>query len=533
MFEPLEDRRLLSATLSVSQSLMVFNAVKNSSASQTETLTLTDTGSTALTLGSSGISIVNDSTSATADAARFTIVNASSIPATIAPGQSFGLQLSYKANAVVTNKAILDLATNDSVNPLQTVSLHGIGTVGLGGANQPSLATILQAYNIPTLVGEGPNDSNATTDTTYPEPPDPSTQEVSLQQLEQAGPGPVTFTALASFTASATQPFTLGYYTPGNPNIKNELFSTLSSESQSTYVQPQGTTSIDLGGAPFGLYFVSNIKDNGLNRIGYSQDALNTWDTTDSRKFRFFPMETPSGTVVPNTFIMTTTEWNAPVGYDFTNIVAIISNVKAAQAVSLPAMSLENANAIPDSNTMLFSKIESPNTTFGDTVHDTGVMQITNAGGSALVINSVVLNTGSWVIVKPPTFPLSIAPGTSYGLTLQFTGDNEPSHPYNETDSPNYPNGGGLYGGSFTINSNDPTTPSKTVQLAGWWQLHSENENEPSLQTLVNLMAGWGTNINPTPISELTESMTSPTTPTYYGEEVIANYWSEANSNFP
>src|SRR5277367_414168 len=57
-FETLEDRRLLSATLSASQSLMVFNAVKNSSASPTETLTLTDTGSDAITLGSSGIKIV-------------------------------------------------------------------------------------------------------------------------------------------------------------------------------------------------------------------------------------------------------------------------------------------------------------------------------------------------------------------------------------------------------------------------------------------------------------------------------------------
>jgi fibronectin type 3 domain-containing protein len=182
---------------------------------------------------------------------------------------------------------------------------------------------------------------------------------------------------------------------------------------------------------------------------------------------------------------------------------------------------------------MIFNRIEIPNATIGDQVHDTGVMQITNTGGSPLVISSVVLNTSSWVLLNAPTFPLSIAAGGIYDLTLQFVAQNEPSHSYNETDSPEYPNGGGLYTGSFTINSNDPNTPSTTVQLAGWWQYHSENENEPSLQTLVNLMAGWGTNINPTPISELTESMTSPTTPTYYGEEVVSSYWSSADTDFP
>jgi fibronectin type 3 domain-containing protein/regulation of enolase protein 1 (concanavalin A-like superfamily) len=533
LMEPLEDRRLFSATLSVSQSLMVFNAVKGSSASPTETLTLTDTGTTALTLGSGGVQLANDPSSPTADAARFTIVNASSIPATLSPGQSFGLQLNYKATAVGTNAALLNLTSSDSVNPLQTVSLHGIGTAGLGGTNQPSLARILQSYDIPTLVGEGPNDANAATDAIYPEPPDASTQEVALQRLVQAGPGPVTINVLASFTAAATQPFTLGYYTPGNPSNKNELFSTLSTESQSVFIHPQGTTSFDLGGAAFGLYFVSNIKDNGANRIGYTEDALNTWDTTDSRKFRFFPMETPNGTVVPNTYIMTTTEWNAPIGYDFTNVVAIISNVTAAPGAAGPVMSLQNTNALPDSNTMIFNRIQDQNPTLGDQVHDTGVMQITNTGASPLVITSVALNTSSWTLLNAPTFPLSIAAGAIYNLTLQFTAQNEPSHSFNETDSPDYPNGGGLYTGSFTINSNDPTTPNKTIQLAGWWSQQSEHDNEPSLQTLVNLMAGWDTSINPTPISELTESMTSATTPTYYGEEVVSPYWAEADTDFP
>lgn len=124
--------------------MMVFNAVKGSGNSYTETLALTDSGDATLTLG--GASIVNDSTFATKDSARFNIVNAASIPATLSPGQTFTLQLNYNATAVGINSAFLDIASNDAVNPLQQVALRGIGTAGLGGSNQPSLARVLQAY---------------------------------------------------------------------------------------------------------------------------------------------------------------------------------------------------------------------------------------------------------------------------------------------------------------------------------------------------------------------------------------------------
>jgi hypothetical protein len=536
--ERLEDRRLLSATLSVtntlgySNTLMAFNAVENSTASQTETLTLTDSGSTTLSLNS--VSIVNDPNSPTQDAARFTILNSASIPTSLSPGQSFGLQLSYKAIAHVINSAFLDISTNDPVNPTQQIALRGIGAIGLGGSNQPSLAMILQAYEIPTLVGDGPDDSGYLTDGTYPNPPDPTSQEVVLQTLQKAGPGPVTIQTLASFTASGTKPYTLGMYTPGNPNTADlhELFFTPSSESQSVYVQPDGTTSFDPGSSQFGFYFVSNVQVQG--RIGYSEDALNTWDTTNDRKFRFFPMETSNGTVVPNTFIMTTTEWNAPAGYDFTNIVAVVSNVKAATgAPTGPVLGLDNENAVPGSSTMLFNRIQNQNTTVGDTVHDTGVLQIENTGTNNLVISSITLNSSAWELVNAPTLPYSLAGGGIFDLQIKFIATTEPSHSYNETDSNNFANDGGVYFGTLTISSNDQVNPTKTVPLAGYWQDESEHEMEPSLQTLVNLMAGWSTDINPTPISTLDESLTSASTPTYYGEEVVSPYWQEADPSVP
>ncbi len=428
--ERLEDRRLLSAALSVSNTLgfsntlMAFNAVENSTASQTETLILTDSGDATLSLNS--ISIANDPASPTQDAARFTILNSASIPSALSPGQSFGLQLSYKAIAHVINSAFLNIATNATT---QQVALRGIGAIGLGGSNQPSLAMILRGYEIPTIVGEGANDSDYLTDGTYPNPPDASSQEVSLQTLVKAGPGSVTIQTLASFTASGTKPYTLGMYTPGNPNTADlhELFFTPTSESQSVYVQPDGATSFDPGNSQFGFYFVSNVQVKG--RIGYSEDALNTWDTTNDRKFRFFPMETSNGTVVPNTYVMTTTEFNAPVGYDFTNIVAVVSNVKAAPgAPSGPVLGLDNLNAIPGSNTMIFNRIQDPNTTIGDMVHDTGVLQIENTGSNNLTISSMTLNSSAWKLLNAPALPFTLAGGGILDLQIKFVATSEPSH---------------------------------------------------------------------------------------------------------
>jgi SdrD B-like domain len=526
--ERLEDRRLLSATLAVSQSLMVFNAVK-ATTSVTQTLTLTDTGDAALTLGTSAATVTDDP-SLPGGTPRFGLLNTSSIPASLSPGQSFVLNINYNAIAVGIDSAFLNIASNDPVNPTLQVGLRGIGTAGLGGSNQPSLQRILQAYEIPTLVGE------AATAGTYPNPPGANSQEVPLQRLVKAGTGPVTLQVLASFTASGfPKSYVLGTYTPGNPaNSRQELFYTTSTENQTTYVQPQGSTSFDPGSNSFGFYFVSNVQSPG--RLGYSEDSLNTWDTTNPRKFRFFPLENPDGSVVPNAYILTSTEWNAPSGYDFTNMVAIIRNVKAAPgAPSGPVMGLQNLNPLPGTNRMIFSTIQNQNVKIGDTFHNTGMLQVNNTGSAPLIISSFTI-TSQWQLLDgttlaAPTFPITIAAGGSKKLAVEFIATSEPTNrtPSNQTNDTTNPSGGGVYTGTLTLNSNDPNAPTQSVPLAGWWQQMSENNDEPDLQTLVNLMAGWSTNINSTPINDLDENTATGSKPTYYGEETVSAYWSLAD----
>jgi len=125
-----------------------------------------------------------------------------------------------------------------------------------------------------------------------------------------------------------------------------------------------------------------------------------------------------------------------------------------------------------------------------------------------------------------------VNPGAHLTITLAFTQRSLPAHSYNETNFTTTPNGGAAITGALTINSDDVATPSKVVTLAGYWQNESNNNEEPSLQTITNLLAGYQTNINATPIPDLTEPI-SPTAAQYYGSEVVANSWEAANAAAP
>src|SRR5207248_1773226 len=83
---------------------------------------------------------------------------------------------------------------------------------------------------------------------------------------------------------------------------------------------------------------------------------------------------------------------------------------------------------------------------------------------------------------------------------------------------------------ALAITSNDPTAPTKQIQLSGYWQRQSESENEPGLQTIINMMAGYGTNIANQFQNNYQEGAT---TPTYYGEEVVSPFWNAADATLP
>lgn len=75
---------------------------------------------------------------------------------------------------------------------------------------------------------------------------------------------------------------------------------------------------------------------------------------------------------------------------------------------------------------------------------------ISNQGAQNLVISQISNPTGPFAIQAKPATPLTIAPGGSIELTVQFQ-----------------PPGIGSFSGAFSISSNDPTNPNVTVTLTG------------------------------------------------------------------
>jgi Bacterial Ig domain len=193
-------------------------------------------------------------------------------------------------------------------------------------------------------------------------------------------------------------------------------------------------------------------------------------------------------------------------------------------------MTLVNPDILPGSSRLIFNYIQNPDPTFPNMEHSQQTLEIEDTGNTPLVISSMTLS-GPWSFVpSTQTYNnVTVNPGTPLTVTLAFTQRSLPAHSYNETNFTTAPNGGAAITGSLTINSNDATTPSNVVTLAGYWQDQSNNNNEPDLQTITNLVAGYGTTINPTPINDLTQT----TSPVYYGSEVVSSSWEAADASEP
>jgi hypothetical protein len=202
-------------------------------------------------------------------------------------------------------------------------------------------------------------------------------------------------------------------------------------------------------------------------------------------------------------------------------------------------LTLVNPDVLPGSSRLVFNYIQNPDTSVPNAVHDKQTLEITDTGSSNLSISSMTLS-GPWAFVGAPAGGYSnvtVTPSTPLTVTLEFTQRSLPAHSTNETNYTTEPNGGAYIDGSLTINSNDATTPTKTVTLAGYWQSQSANEEEPNLQTIVNSLAGYDTVIA-TPSQLQSESngvdlQNNGSKPTYYGQEVTSTSWQAADPTQP
>ncbi|MDB5297108.1 MAG: hypothetical protein JWO31_3091 [Phycisphaerales bacterium] len=189
------------------------------------------------------------------------------------------------------------------------------------------------------------------------------------------------------------------------------------------------------------------------------------------------------------------------------------------------ALKVDNLDVLPGFERMIFNRIRNINVDKPNYVKDRGTLRLTNTGDQTLRFGTAKI-VGPFQILGMA--PLAIPAGKSVTVTVLFTATAPPKFTYNQTNSTTNARDAGAYIGSMSFATNDPANPTYTEELAGWFQNDSERNEEPNLQTQVNLLANFKTQIAAGQTVTLGQPATSAQ---YYGEEVVSAYWTAANAS--
>ncbi|WP_034388775.1 NPCBM/NEW2 domain-containing protein [Deinococcus sp. YIM 77859] len=183
------------------------------------------------------------------------------------------------------------------------------------------------------------------------------------------------------------------------------------------------------------------------------------------------------------------------------------ANAARPSTTARPRLELENLDRVPFPDRLVFSRIGSLAAPPSNGVHDVSTVRVRNTGTGPLQITDLPV-TGPWVLEPRPTLPVEVPAGGFLDVRLRFRA---------ETTQIN--------SGTLTVVSNDPDAPSRVVQLAGLWQIESENNKEPLLTTIVRNGFGYQT-VFPSNINQ--NGRVAP-----QGDEVISAYWQRADAAQP
>ena len=217
---------------------------------------------------------------------------------------------------------------------------------------------------------------------------------------------------------------------------------------------------------------------------------------------------------MPDAYVFGFEEFDA--SHDQNDIVGIIHNVKPVAPG--PEIGIENTDGAPFSDRLIMNRIEDPVNTDNvppqpdNKTHDTATLLVRNTGTQALTIGSIVV-TGQFQLLNPPAANTVIQPGGSISVTVQFI-----SHT------------GDIKNGTLTIGSDDPDEPQVQVALVGFWQSVSEQNQEPSLLEVMQML-GYGTQI-----VHQGELLTIPGQEgeiRRVGDEILSPYWRRADTSTP
>jgi len=137
--------------------------------------------------------------------------------------------------------------------------------------------------------------------------------------------------------------------------------------------------------------------------------------------------------------------------------------------------------------------------------------RLTNPGTAALQITALNV-IGPFALINPPALPLSVAPGGQSDIRVVFQAGS-----------------GSVWTGTLSIQSNDQNTPTKVLELAGFWQSVPEGSptQEPTVAE-INKVFGYGT-----VIIGAGQKMNMNGQLLTVGDEVLSPYWVRAASAQP
>lgn len=297
------------------------------------------------------------------DASAFALVGAPSGSVFLTPGETLDLTVRFQAHSGDLNTATLYLNSTDPVRRITPITLNGFWqsnseTNGQGVSQEPSLAEIFQTFGFSTTaVGAGQtiNTQGA---------PTPVGDEILSAYWKAADVArPVFVRQIAGFhsqgTTSEVAWFEQGkpFYYPSDPRYpgpdtngaRNTLFYTNINDGQSLYQRKKDTTD------PAVTSFKTNLTFGFRIDGEFSDDTFNNRVNGDagSHHMRFYPLRDSSGTLVPNTYLMTMDF--SSINFDYNDNIFVISNIRpfdrTGAVEGLAGVQLGNAISLDWGNT--------------------------------------------------------------------------------------------------------------------------------------------------------------------------------------
>ncbi len=308
-----------SAALVAAAPDLVFSAVQNTT-SVPRSIVFTNTGPGAVT--------INNRTLTGANPGNFAITAPGAGAVVVPVGGTITYTLTFSPpNGVFNVERTATLTLNTSAGAV-AVNLHGLALQGSGGSNEPPLQLAIRVAGFNINVG-----SNALI--SRPVQPGPTFEnytlgdEVFIPLFQKAGAGNVQMTTIMRFSPAEDLPY--GYYVPDgtmNPPL-NEVNGVSDSVGAAVLNHQRlypftntGNTLFDPGNNNFGFY-VSSLS---FGRNSYTEEALNTGPRV--RAARMFPARDRSGTLMPNSYIIT---YEDAANGDYQDYVFLVENIMPAQ----------------------------------------------------------------------------------------------------------------------------------------------------------------------------------------------------------